>query len=48
VHHMWSFAVEGGWCSVLDVEYVRATSEPARTVSPAWRGSRKPSELLAA
>jgi hypothetical protein len=26
---MWRFAVEGGWCSVLDMEYVRVTSEPA-------------------
>jgi hypothetical protein len=26
---VWRFAVEGGWCSVLDVEYVRVTSEPA-------------------
>jgi len=24
-----TFAVEGGWCSVRDMEYVRVTSEPA-------------------
>jgi hypothetical protein len=26
---VWRFAVEGGWCSVRDMEYVRVTSEPA-------------------
>jgi len=35
VHRLWRFAVEDGWCSVLDMEYVRVASEPAGTVSPA-------------
>lgn len=29
MHRVWRFAVVGGWCSVLDMEYVRVTSEPA-------------------